>query len=915
MMAGSTGVALLLAAASVVAQTTTGRLIGTVVDEAGRVLPGVTVTIASPALIGGGQTGVTDTRGEFSFVGIAPGEYKVMAELTGFVPQERAQVKVSLGHAVSLTIVMPQGTFSGEIEIVYETPVVDPTQVNTGQIFDESYLEGSAIGSVNRAYNIIVNWAAGVAISWAGVPQPRVFGSTAGENAYFIDGMDITDPVTATTNLTMNFDAIAEIQLQTGGFEAEYGRATGGIINLVTRSGGNRFSGTIDVRYRDESFQESGNHLDTTELDTSFEQYSFTLGGPILRDRVWFFAAYERNGTEFTPVDSLTTRHEKGQNSLAKMTWQIDDGWRLTGRYSSDPSSTDNFNASRWVMPEAAAYSTGRTAVVSGELSSVLSDSLLWNTTVGQYTFDTEKYPQSGNLATIAHHNSDTGLRTHNYSEQAYWSSRRYDLSTDLTWFVDNLAGSHEFKAGIEYSDLGLFDDGLCATGTPNGERCVEGVPGFLFEDIDDGGPFPWFMWEKKLFSEADYRGVLSSAFVQDAWRLTRDLTLKAGFRYDAVTYDDNEGARVADMSMLQPRIGLAWDLTGNAKNVLRGSWGRFMHPNAVSLPGWVTTLETELSKWWSCSGAVPYHFEVPVTSPEECAAVAAFLGYPYRLDNEGWDPYGWMLPPWMAFGSEQSRIVPNLRATHADELILAFEREVGKRASVELSFVDKRTRDIVEDTCNGNVPTPSEDAECDYFVFANLPELRRDYRALMVRYETRGLDWLTLLASYTWSTSEGSIEYWQNNGNVADHFPWHFHNRYGYLSDHRNHRFKLNGFFTLKSDWTIAFSGVAVSPFTWTPWENSHDNSKIPYDVHYLEPRGNRNGDSYYQVDLQISKGFTMRQVRLVLIGSAYNAFSNEQPVAVCAHFSGCGEDFEMGDPVAWQQPRRYELGLRVEF
>jgi len=908
----------LLAAATVVAQTTTGRLIGTVVDDANSAIAGATVIIASPAMIGGIQTKTTDNDGEFSFINIAPGTYTVSVVLSRFITQERTEVKVPLGGAAAMTIAMSKATFSDEIEVIDRIPVVDPTQVNTGQTFDRAYMQSSAIGAVKRNYLVVVNQAAGVAGGgwWNGVPQPRVFGSTVGENAYFMDGVDTTDATTATATVPINFDAIGEIQFLTGGFEAEYGRATGGIINLVTRSGGNRFSGTADIRYRNQSFQESGDHFDASELDTSHLQYSFTLGGPVIRDKVWFFSAYERIGDQFTPIGSPSTRDGMWQSSLAKVTWQISPNWRLTGKYSSQPSSVENSNASRWRTSEATAFNRADTKVASAELSSVLSESLLWQTTVGAYRYDTEEYPQSGDLQTIGHRNISTGLFSHNFRGQQYWGSRREEISTALTWFTQDLAtGSHEFKIGVDYSKSALADSGLCVTGTPNGERCVEDVPGFFFSDIDDGGiVLPWKMEENYGFTEARYDGDISTAFAQDAWRVTRDLTLKIGLRYEAVTYTDNEGTQVADMNMVQPRLGLAWDLGGNAKTLLRVSWGRYMHPNALTLPSWVTTLATGWSNWFSCSEFVPLYLEDPVNSGEDCAAVAASWGVPYRIDNEGWDPYGWILPPGQTFGSDQGRIAPDLRATYADELVLAFERAVGNRSSVEFTFVDKETRDIFEDTCNGNLPTPSIGAECDYFVFANLPDLRRDYQAFVVRYETRGLDWLTLQASYTYSTSKGSVEYTQNAGTIADIYPWHFHNRYGFLSDHRKHRFKLNGFFSLEGDWTIAFGGFWSSPFTWAPWEDSDDNPEIPYGRHLLEPRGSRDANSNYQLDLQISKGFTTGQVRLVLIGSIYNAFSDEPPTAVCSHISGC-DDFEMGDPTYWQTPRRYELGFRLEF
>ena len=915
-IAGSTVMVFLLASATVVAQSTTGRLIGTVADDGGNELAGVTVTIASEALIGGPKTRVTDRCGEFNFVGIAPGVYTVAAEHPGFIPQQRARVKVSLGHATSLHIEMPAGTFSGAIEVVDETPVVDPIQISAGQVFDKAYLQDSAIGSVNRNYLVVVNQAAGVAGggSWHGVPQPRVFGSTVGENAYFIDGVDTTDPTMATATVSVNFDAIGEIQLLTGGFEAQYGRATGGIINLVTRSGGNRFSGTVDARYRDSSFQEGGDHFDTSELDTSRLQHSLTLGGPILRDKMWFFTAYENAGDQFTPIGSPSTREGRWQSALAKITWQVGRSWRLTGTYSSQPTNVDNFNASRWRAPEATAFTRNDSQVASAELSSVLSDSLLWNTTVSMYRFDTEEYPQSGDLQTIGHYNVDTDLFTHNFGEQQYWSSRRRAATADLTWFVEDLAGSHEFKGGVAYSDIALPDDGLCSTGTPDGELCAPNVPGFFFNDVEAGTALPFEMVEHYGFTEAEYSGAVATAFAQDAWRITRDLTLKIGLRYDGVSYDDNEGTQIVDMGMLQPRLGVAWDLTGDAKTLVRGSWGRFMHPNGLTLPSWVTTLDRQWSYWYSCSVAVPAFLDTPINSADACSAVAGFLGVPYRIDNEGWDPYGWILPPGNTFGSEHSRIDSDLRTTYADEMILAFERAVGIRSSIELTYVDKKTRDIFDDTCNGNTPKPTPGAQCDFFIFANIPELRRDYQALIARYETRGRDWLTLMASYTYSTSNGSVEYTQNQGLIVDHYPWNFNNIYGHLSDHRTHRLKLNGFFTLRGDWTIAFDGFWSSPFTWAPFETREDNPEIPDGFHLLEPRGNRDAFSNFQLDLQVSKGFGVGPVRMVLIGSVYNAFSDEQPTAVCGHISGCG-DIEMGDPTDWQTPRRYELGFRVEF
>ena len=904
----SAAVAIVIFAVEVSAQTTTGRLIGTVQDDHGAVLAGVGVTVESPALIGGPRSKTTDEWGEFAFIGLAPGDYGVRAELAGFIPQERAMVKVWLGGAAELTIVMPAGSFSGEIEVIDETPVVDPTQVNSGQVFDAAYMQESAIGSANRAYYSVIGQTAGTELTWfGGWAFPRVFGSTYSENAFYVDGVDTTTTAGGEFGFTLNFDAIQEIEFQTGGFEAEFGRATGGLISLVTRSGGNRFSGTFDARYRDSSFQESGEFFDADELDSQNRNIAVTLGGPAVRDTLWFFASWQILVHEDTPVASPATLRTEEQNFMGKLTWAISPAWRLSGRYTGNPWHTDNVNASQFVSPEATGLNGGDVDAYSGELNGVLSDSLLFNLATGRTTWGWYRRPMSGDSETIAHYNWDTNMDTGNYWYQYRYEERRDDVSADLTWFVDGLGGSHEIKGGVQYSRP-LSEGGECYTGTTSTETCAAGDSGLFFEDIEYGGTVPYGMNEWLAAGMGSSVGSIRTAFAQDAWRVTRDLTLKVGLRYDAVEYRDNDGTRIADMAELQPRIGVAWDLSGDAKNVLRGSWGRYLHPASTSIPEFASTLPSPWFYWYSCSTIME------TWSAEECATLAVDLGWDYRTDPDGWDPYGWVLAPWERYYTEPGVIDPGLRATFADELILAYEREVGPRSSIELTFVDKKTRDIFDDTCNGNWPTPSPDAACNYFVMASFPELRRDFEAFIVTYENRGVDWLTLLASYTYSKSEGSVEASVYQGVEADVFPWHFENRYGFLSDHRSHRVKLNGFLSFKGDWTIGFDGRWSSGFRWTPQADVRDIPEIRWGTYFVEPRGNREAKGEHQLDLQLSKGFNAGPVRLVLIGSVFNVVSSEQPTWVCDRISGCG-GIEMGEPVEWQIPRRYEVGFRVEF
>ncbi len=900
--------AVFMVAGSVQAQTTTGRLIGTVVDENNLALPGATVTIASPSLIGGAQTRIADIDGDFSFVGIAPGKYTVKVVLSGFVSQERTEVEVPLGGAASIIVEMPEGTFGGEIEVVAETPVVDPTQVNTGQVYTEEYLQNSALGSNNRSYQSVLFQAPGV----SGGANPRVFGSSQRENAYFVDGVNTTDPVTATFGTNFNFDAIQEIQFQTGGFEAEYGQATGGVINLVTKSGGNRFSGTFDARYSDDGFQTSGDHFDASEQNSSFQDIGLTLGGPILRDRLWFFVSYENVQSDRTPTGSPNTRTFEGQYPLAKLTWQVSPSWRATGKYTADPAEISNWNAGFNIARESGAFQEQGTNILSVDVNGVLSDSLLWNVLVGSFRSELNGFPTYTDLSVNAHNDAVTGEWYNSYQNQQYSDRDRDEIATDLTWFVDDLAGSHEFKVGVRYQDL-LFRSGNCNTGTPNGETCaVDGVSGYWYQELPGGSPY--VMNEIISPGLAEDTGEIGSFYLQDAWRVSRNVTLKLGVRYDQAKYKNDVGDEVADLNKWQPRLAAAWDITGDAKNVLRANYGRYMHPNSTTLPDFVNTNASGGGWWLSCS----YFTGLDA---ENCQALADARGFGWTTDPENQDPAGWLLTPANTFGSEPNQLDPNLRAVYTEQIILGYEREVGNRSAIEFSYVDKKTKDMFEDTCNGNWPgPPSEGSDCSYFVMANLPELERSYEGFMVKFESRRYAWLTLLTSYTYSNSKGSQED-RNASILFDVYPVDYTNRYGYMGDHRQHRFKLNGFFNIRGDWTIGFDSFWSSDFRWQPTATSVDDPEIPVGhTLFVESRGNREANPNYQLDLQLSKGFTVGQMRFVLIGTVYNALSNEQPTGVCQSVSGCGLDddgnlIDTGDATTWQRPLSYEVGFRFEF
>jgi hypothetical protein len=887
--------ALALGAAPVLSQAvegSSGRLAGGVTDGSGEPLPGVTVTVTSPNLMGE-RTAITDAEGTFGFPTVPAGTYTVRTQLEGFVPQERTEVEVRLGRTTEIRFEMALGAVSETVVVTADTPVLDPEQVSVSQNFNEEYLQKASVSSLNRGYQNVLGQAAGVTAINGSSSNPSVFGSTFGENAYYIDGIDSTDPVTATFGINLNFDTIQEINFETGGFEAQYGRATGGVVNVITKSGGNEFSGTFDLRYRDNDFNTSGEHFDADADDSSFLDPAATLGGPIARDRAWFFAAAEDVESKATPSASPTTRIFEGTNLMGKVTWQATQSWSLVGRWLEEDAQIDNANADPLVAAEATRVQEQPAAISSLELFGTPTDSLALSFKAALVRNELNSFPQSGDLTTLGHSDEFGDLsRSVNYTNIQLSDRDRDELNGSLTWFVDDLAGDHELKTGIEYADL-FF-------------RSRNDIVGDFYYGDAFGDPFVF--WHSPSTGFAEFDGEINGLYVQDTWRVDPRITLKLGARYDQVAFRNDTGAEIADMDELQPRIGVAWDIGGESKTVARLSWGRFMHPNALTLPSFARQDNAPTFAYLSCSAnGLDRELCEAIFSGELTAG--GFTVPTWILDPQNHDPAGWVLVPGNVFSSLPSTIAEGLEPTFADELVVGVERQLTRRTALGLSYIDKTTEDIFEDTCDGNVVTPSADASCDFYVMVNLPGLRRDYEGLLLTFESRATDWLHVLASYTYSESKGNVEYTQNAGADFDVFPDHFDNRYGFLEDHQRHRVKFNGYVDLPLDFTVGFDAFWSSAFRYEAREASP-----VYDEIFTEPRGSREASDLYRLDLQVAKGFEIGKVRLQAIAAVLNVLDDEQTLQVCNRVEGCGDD-ALDQGLLFRQPRSFEAGFRLEF
>lgn len=945
---------LLLTSALSVDAATTSRLEGLAMDDQDLPLAGVQITISSESLIGGPQTAITAEDGAFAFHILLVGEYTVSAELVGYTPAT-ATVRVQLDRTAVMTLRLVPVKFSSEIEVSADVPIIDPARTNTGEVFNERYLQLASIGSEGRDYLAIMDQAAGVV---PGFPQ-EVFGASWSENAYLVDGFNTVDPSSGGSATRFNFDAIEEASVLTGGLAAEFGFGTGGVLNVVTKSGGNRFSGTFDARYSNESFIESGEHFDPGEDTLSNRLFSATLGGPILRDRLWFFVAIDNWEERETPDGAPETRVRRASSLLGKLTWAINQSNRLMIRYSATPTTIDYAGASRLRTPEATTAVDRNEPTGQLELNSVLSDRVLLTASLGFSRESASYLPMINDLETPPEYDYDSHLLFSNF-----WNVEEGDRDRDhhrakLTYFAGEAMGPHQLDAGFEYHKLhesgtsftpggylitylnNAYRDPPWPDGDGDGLVDTELVRDYPLETARD----PW---------TGDAEGW--SAFVQDRWRPIPELTVNIGLRYDTMAHTNTVGNTVADFDKWLPRLGVAWDVGGHGRHVMRASWGRYLHPGltnfAMLVPGIVRGEEVYLGLDFLCGAINICDRETAIAEigPEFIHMDAEGDEHPFYLDQinasvpaETLDTLG----------------LGRLRAPYRDELILAYEARITHETSLEIAYVNKTSHDLIEDTCNNNTwawgdgdlpnlddpSTWTDEEACTGSVRANMPGPDNHYEALVLRAASRARPWFHLLGSYTYSkqrTNTNSQPYtgfgsgfFAFPGSEFDYFPTNFVNLDGNLESIQ-HWLKINGYFYLPLDFAIGvgatyFSGGDAGVFAdcWDMFNPSDDGLAtlqhlgIDYDEMVQYCQRWRSGEilldtqtgprtNVWQLDLQVSKAFRIGSVRLIPIVSVFNVTSEE---AVTDFTTDPFDSLGYGTPVGWQNPRRWEVGLRVEF
>ena len=471
------------------AQEQRGALEGTARDSSGAILPGVLIELTSPSLVGGANT-TTDDRGTYSFPALPPGIYQIKATLQGFAVTTVPDVELTLGKTFRVDFALQVSSLQETVIVTGETPLIDTSSSSVATNIPRKDFD---LLPKSRDFISVAKLAPGVNED-AKIGGLSIDGASGAENVFYVDGLDVTNLTTGVSAKSVLNDLVDEVQVKSSGYDAEYGGAVGGVINVVTRSGSNRFSGEANVYFTGDALTAEPNpelrlgltNSNIAETVTYAEderaqtEPGFMIGGPIRKDRVWFFAGYfpqvldsRRTVTFVTDGQTRTVDQEKRMHYvLGKVNAQLNE--KLRGSFSANmtPSKTDGQlpkldGTDSPAFPFSTLGERNENRAFSGNLDIVANNRLYLNVRAGHFMYDTRSVGVPDELRYVFGSSNllmpgipDSLRRANGFSTIPTNSGTTRDKQTRTTVNADatyqsNFAGRHTLKGGFQFTRLG----------------------------------------------------------------------------------------------------------------------------------------------------------------------------------------------------------------------------------------------------------------------------------------------------------------------------------------------------------------------------------------------------------------------------------------------------------------------------
>jgi hypothetical protein len=907
--------AVTLAGSVAFAQERSGEIAGTVVDESGAGVAGATIQATSPSLPRALQV-TSDSQGRYRLFNVPIGTYTITTSLTGFNTQKET-VEVRLGSQITHNPKLAVGAMTEVVEVTAGALTIEPTSSRSATNITIAQIEN--LPKAARTFQALLPMAPGVfnepKNGNAGVGGVQVGGSSGAENAFYIDGTEVSDLRRGSLRESnaIPFEFVQEVQVKSGGFEAEYGGATGGVINVATKSGTNEYHGSLGLSYSGSALNASDRgfyklspaNADLADFFTPKEDDyrilspSVTLGGPILKDQLHFFTAYS--------PDLESSTRDIAYASGARTFEQTKRRHYAMGRLDYFPSSTLQVNASYLWSPSKRngglpdrdariAAPSNDQSILGGYLPAQTAGAgFNWTPTTKffvsaryGYKYQNDKDGNYGlpgaPFTTYITNSSAAGLPVPvpgaaGFNTTSSTLKTQFDVTTRHNVYLDATyaAQSHTFKVGYALNRVG----NEVSRDYENGRFTVNWGEAFSRGSVQNQrGTYGYYRWEDGVRNSGNVTSRNQSVYLQDTWRAGKKLTINAGVRLENEFLPpfkgEVNGIKVANPvafgwgDKIAPRAGFAYDLKGDGNWKLSGSFGFFYD-----------TLKYELARGSFGSDFWVTHVyrlndpDIRKLGKDTPGALGPeIINYDNRTlpinaagELEGIDP---AIDPYRSIEGTialdhqfSAKVVGSIRYTHRDL----------RRAIEDIGVLDSEDNEVYLIGNPGYGQT--RDTSSVYGGKAPdgtflVPKAVRKYDAVEVRTQGQ-FGKFNLLASYTYSRlfgnysgSANSDESGRQDPGVSRAFdlPFYYfdgtgHQTEGNLGTDRPHALKLFAWYSFKSGLGTTSIGVNQLALSGTP-----DSTTVIYLSAPTFPFGR--GDlgrtpKYLQTDLNLTHSFNL--------------------------------------------------------
>lgn len=874
------GLCLASLAAPGFAQSVTGAV-------AGRATVGDTITVTNTAT-GQSRAVTVGKDGSYRIAQLPPGDYTLIAGSGKPIP-----VSVSLGGTTAVNL-NSEGAVNLDTVQVVGSRVVNRVDVYSTETATNVTREEWARLPVDQSLGSIALMAPGVVASGASFGGLTFGGSSVAENAVYINGLNVTDPYRRQGYSSVPFAFYKEVQVKTGGYSAEFGRSTGGVINAVTRSGGNEFHGGVEVTlepadwsaHADDHFHKNGSlHNRASRDSSSFFKTNLWASGPIVKDKLFFFAMYEDRDSsgKYSSSSGVTWTNSDSNNDFwgAKLDWNITDNHKLELLAFSDEAESvaDSFNYD-WNaatlgdnLGQSTAGSGGDnwSATYTGHFGQDFVAKAMYgvnkrSATSGSPPWDSycsKVFRDSSYSAIFGNPTQKEGCHPTNNSISSRYDEREA-MRLDFEWTL----GSHLLRFGLDQEIMDSNSSvlypgdgvsytvlGMPATATPTQRTLPNGavVPVGVTAYVD----------ARHYITGAPVSTKTQAFYVEDNWNVTPNLLLNLGVRADKFENTLASGALFAkaDFSdMISPRVGFSWDMKGDGTTKLFGNAGRYYIPLTNKLTDYFGGGTTDEHTYYVLNG---WTEQTDSTTGAKYLQpnLGAQLG---PVNTEGNAP---------APDDMRTAVARDLKQVFQDEFIIGFQRAINQAWSYGVNATYRKMTRAVEDVRTNHVegcdwysgdwpilnpgetntlwcPDTNEwvtfDSSKDGYMalgsgtIMGYKKPRRTYKAVELQIDRAWDDKWAFNASYIWSKSEGNIEgpvnsdTGYNDTNLVQYYDHPAVNeRYGVLFNDFRHQIKLRGSYKLNDMWSFgatlsARSGGPITAFG-VRWPNDNRSAGGP--------------------------------------------------------------------------------------